>query len=102
MIEWQSHVLRLRSAVWTHEVLPSRHGHDALERGNLRDDLLHARREVDVFAVVTVCIDCYENLGLDLTEAIEHTADAEVRRAGRPHRPDACRAEHGDDRFRDI
>ena len=57
------------------------------------------RRTAMRLAVVPVPVDGEEHARLDLAEAIEHALHAEIRRARRPHRAQARRAEHRDDRL---
>src|SRR6185437_9827702 len=74
--------------------------HDgALDAGKLRQHLRDGLERVEGLAAVEVAVGREEYLGLNLSEAIQHTVDAEVRRAGRPHGPEARRCEHGDDRL---
>ena len=48
-------------------------------------DAAHGVRAVEVAAVVAVAVDGQQHLRLDLREAVDHRAGAEVRRAARPH-----------------
>ena len=57
---------------------------------------------VEVLAAVAVAVDREQDLGLDLGEAVDDAAGAEVRRAARPDRADARRREEGDDRLGDV
>src|SRR5210317_1711580 len=50
-------------------------------------------------SVVVIAVYSKQNPGFDLTEAIDHTIDAEVWRAGRPDGADTRCSEHGDHRL---
>ena len=50
-------------------------------------------------AAVRVAVDGEEDLGLDLGEAVDDRAGAEVGRAGRPDRADRRGGEEADERF---
>ncbi len=76
-----------------------RHDDDALDRGQPGGDRCDLVLDRDRLAVVPVAVDGDEQLGLDLAEAIEHTLDAEVRRARRPDRAAADRRQHGGERL---
>src|SRR3712207_9068578 len=52
---------------------------------------------IELLAVEPVAVDGDQHDGLDLGEAVQHAAGAEVRGAGGPHRADRRRAEEGDD-----
>src|SRR5207253_2597404 len=67
----------------------------ALERG----DRVGA---VEVLAPVAVAVDREQHLRLDLREAVDDAADAELGRAARPDRADARAAEEGRDRLGDV
>ena len=51
---------------------------------------------VEVASVVAVAVDAEEHLGLDLREAVDHAAGAEVGRAARPDGADRGGGEEGD------
>src|SRR5581483_10700374 len=57
---------------------------------------------VEIPAAVAVAVDCEEHLGLDLGEAVDDAANAELRRAARPGRAQARAAEEGGDRLGDV
>ena len=57
----------------------------APEPGHRLDDRVERLAAVELAAVVAVAADREQHLGLDLREAVDHAARAEVRRAGRPH-----------------
>jgi N-acyl-L-homoserine lactone synthetase len=56
-------------------------GHDdrRLERADLGLQRAHHVHAVEVPAVVAVAVDCDQHLRLDLREAVDHRARAEVR-----------------------
>ncbi len=70
---------------------------DALDRGQRGDDLGDLVLDRNRLAVVPVAIDGEEHARLDLPEAVEHAAHAEIGRARRPHRAEAGAAQHRDD-----
>ena len=73
--------------------------------GELRhrlDQRSHRGRAVELLAAVAVAVDGDQHLGLDLGEAVDHRARAEVRRAARPDRADRGGREEGDDRLRPV
>ena len=72
--------------------------HHLVERIDRLADPGKAIAGIDRLAVPGVAIGGDQYLGLDLAEAVEYAVEAEIRRAGRPHRADAGRGEHGDDR----
>ncbi len=74
----------------------------ALERRQLPLQLRHRLAAVEVLAAVAVAVDGEEHLGLDLGEAVDDAAHAELRRAARPRRADARAAEEGGDRLGDV
>ena len=60
------------------------HNNHMLDGGKLGQDLLHLRPAVEGLAAIEVAIGGDQHLGFDLTEAVEDTARAEIRRARRP------------------
>ena len=56
-------------------------------------------RTSNASAVVAVAVDRDQHRGLDLGEAVEHRAGAEVRRARRPHRAQRGRGQEGHQRL---
>ena len=64
------------------------HGLDGRQSGAELSDLLAA---VDVLAAVAVSRDDQQHLRLDLAEAVDHAAGAELGGAARPDRPEARR-----------
>ena len=79
--------------------LEIRNDDDALDRGQLRDDVGHLVEDRQRLAVVPVAVDGEEHARLDLPEAVEHALHAEIRRARRPHGAQARRPEHRADRL---
>ena len=75
---------------------------DVPRRRKLVDDRLQLVQKPDRLAVVPIAVDRHEHLGLDLPEAVEHAALAEVGRAGRPDRADRGRRQHQRDRVRTV
>ena len=79
---------------------------EVAERDELAADLaVDARdglRAVEVLAVVAVAVDGQEHLRLDLREAVDHAARAEVGRAARPDGADRGGGEERRDRLGDV
>ncbi len=73
------------------------HHDDRAQRRQLGDDLAELVGDVEGLAAVVVAVAGDQHLGLDLAEAVEHALDAEIGRAGRPHRTDRSGGEHADD-----
>ena len=84
--------------------LPGGPGHvdHLLQAGQPRDDLLHLGAAVVVPAAVPVAVHAEQHLRRQLPEPVADPAPAEVGGAAGPHRADAGRGEHGDDRLRDV
>ena len=78
------------------------HDHHPLHGRQPLDDLRDLVEDADRLAVVPVAVDGEEHARRDLSEAVEHTLDAEVRRARREHGAARGRTEHGDDGLRDV
>ena len=76
--------------------------HRVLERGHLALHALDQLAAVVVLAAVAVAVDGQQHLRLDLGEAVDDRARAEVRRAARPHRAEARGGEEGGDRLGDV
>ena len=76
--------------------------HDVAQRRQGGDDLVDLLGPVDVLGAVAVAVDGDEHDRLDLGEAVDHRAHAELRRAARPHRADRRRGEEGDQRLGDV
>src|SRR3954471_1052027 len=68
---------------------------DVLERRHLRHERAHDVAAVEVLAAVAVAVDGEQDLRLDLGEAVDHAALAEVGRAARPGGADARAREEG-------
>ena len=66
------------------------------------DELAHGAHAVVVAAAVAVAVDGQEHLRLDLREAVDHAARAELRRGARPDRPEARAREERDQRLGDV
>ena len=62
----------------------------------------HLLAAVDELVAPAVAGDGEQQLRLELAEPVEHAADAELRRAGRPDRAEARGREEGDERLRDV
>ena len=75
------------------------HQHRALHRRQLLEHALDALDRVDALAGVVVAVAGEQHLRRDLTEAVEHAADAEVGRARRPDRAEAGGCQHRDHRL---
>ncbi len=73
-------------------------GHGA-ERGH---HLRHLRAAVDVSGAVPVAVDRHQHVRLDLPEAVDHGAHAELRRAARPHGAQRRRGEERHERLGDV
>ncbi len=69
---------------------------------DLRMDLLHHLRAVEVTPAVAVAVDREQHRRLDLREAVDHRARAEVRRAARPDGAEAGGREERRDRLGDV
>ncbi len=76
--------------------------HDVLHRRQLGEDALESLAAVEVLATVAVAVDGQQHLGLDLGEAVDHAARAELRRGARPDGPDRGGGEEGDERLGDV
>ena len=63
-----------------------------------RDDLA----AVEVVPAVAVAVDRQQHLGLDLREAVDHRARAELGRRARPHGADRGGGQEGRDRLGDV
>ena len=70
--------------------------------GSAVADRRHLLAAVDELVAVAVAGDGEQHLRLELAEPVEHAADAELRRAGRPDRAEARGREEGDERLRDV
>jgi hypothetical protein len=64
----------------------------------LGDDL----EAVEAAAVVAVAVDGEQHRGLDLRQAVDHAAGAEVRRAARPRGPEAGGRQERGERLGDV
>ena len=49
-----------------------------------------------------IAVGSEDDFGFDLSESIEHACDTEIGRARTPNGAEACRCQHGDDRFGNI
>ncbi len=76
--------------------------HEIGQRGEGGDQVCHHRGAVVDLAAIAVAIDCYQHLGPDLAEAVDHRHLAHVRRAARPDRTQAGGGQEGDDGGGDI
>ena len=76
--------------------------HDALERRDRVGDPLDHRPAVEVLATVAVAVDREQHLRLDLREAIDHAARAELGRCRGPHGADRCAREQRRNRLGDV
>lgn len=68
-------------------------------RRQAAEDLGHLLAAVDLLAAVAVAAGHQQHDRLDLLEAVDHAARAELQRAGGPYRPEAGRGEEGDQRL---
>ena len=105
-----------RAAAEEHvERVVERHGLEGelAARGPLGGDRVLERRQagldrgdllapVDRLAAVRVAVDRDEHLRLDLREAVDHAARAELRRDAGPDRAEAGRGEEADQRLGDV
>ena len=76
--------------------------HRALERGHLGLHALEQLAAVVVLAAIAVAVDRQHHLRLDLREAVDDAAGAEVRRAARPDRAEARGGVEGGDRLGNV
>ena len=76
--------------------------HDVLDGRQPGADVGHLLAAVDRPVAVGVAADGEQHLGLDLAEARQHAARAELRRARRPRRPEAGGGQEGDQRLGDV
>ena len=76
--------------------------HRALQRRHLGLHALDQLAAVMVLAAVAVAVDRQQHLRLDLGEAVDDAARAEVGRAARPDRAEAGGGEEGGDRLGDV
>ena len=74
----------------------------SLERRHLALQLGDDVELVEVAPAVAIAVDGEQHLGLDLREAVDDRARAEVRRAARPDRADARDGEERRDRLGDV
>ena len=79
-----------------------RHDDRPLHARDAGEDLPDAPERIDRGPVVAVAVRGDENPRLDLPETIEHPLHPEVGRARGPHRPEAGRGEHRDDRLGEV
>ncbi len=70
--------------------------------GSALADLGDFGAAVDLLPAVAVAADREQELRLELAEAVDHAARPELRRAGRPDRPEARRGQERDQRLRDV
>jgi hypothetical protein len=75
--------------------------HDA-RAGQLGGDRVDLRAAVEVPAAVAVAVDGQEDLRLDLREAVDHRARAELGRRRGPDRAERRRGQERRDRLRDV
>ena len=79
---------------------------EVAEPHDRRADLLADRRDrraaVEVLAAVAVAVDREQHLRLDLGEAVDDAARAELRRGRRPHRAERRRGQERRERLRDV
>ena len=61
-----------------------RHDDHLAQRRQLLGNLAYSFERIVPVAVIAIAIGAEEHLRLDLSEALEHAFDAEIRRAGRP------------------
>src|SRR5689334_12827638 len=79
-----------------------RNDDNALDTGDLLGDFPDARQTVDLLPRITISIRTEQHRRLDLTEAIEHSLYAKVRRARRPRGAEARGRQHRNDGLRDV
>ena len=79
-----------------------RHDDGPFDARDAGEDVADPPERVDGGSVVAVAVRADEHLGLDLPEAVEHPLHPEVGRARGPHRPEAGRGEHRDDRLGEV
>jgi hypothetical protein len=97
--------LELEGALAEEALLPARAVEVAQAHQRSADlpvDPLDDLRSVEVAPVVAVAVDGEQDLRLDLREAVDDAAGAEVRRAARPDRTEARRRQERGDRLRDV
>ena len=78
------------------------HVHDVLDGGQRRADLRDLLRPVEVAVAEAVAADGEQDLRLDLREAVDDAARAELRRARRPGRAEARGGDERDDGLRRV
>src|SRR5207248_11054563 len=76
--------------------------YEVLDAGQPGEDALHDLAAVEVAPAVAVAVHGEHHLGLDLGEAVDHTARAELGGGARPNRADARRGEQRDERLGDV
>ena len=79
-----------------------RQPHDGADRRQRGEDRLDLGAAVVVFAREAVAVGDEEHRRIDLREAVDHGARAELGRRRRPDRADRDRRQHGHDRLRDV
>ena len=72
------------------------------EARQLGEDPRRHGAAVEVLAAVAVAVDREEDLRLDLREAVDHRARAELGRGARPDRPQGGRREERDERLGNV
>ena len=75
---------------------------DVTQAGQGNDDVGDVVAPIDISRAVAVAVDGDEHGGLDLGEAVDHGAHAELRRAARPDRSIRRGGEEGDECLRDV
>ena len=76
--------------------------HDGFDARKLAAYLRDLLAPVDVLLAVPVAGDGQDDLRLELPEAVEHAAHAELGWARRPDRAETCAREEADERLRDV
>ena len=102
----ERHRLELERAVPEEAVLPAAAvevaERDRLGRRSPRAIAATVGAPVEVLAAVAVAVDREQHLRLDLREAVDHAAAAELGRRRRPDRAERGRGEERRDRLRDV
>ena len=76
--------------------------HHVLDAGQAVEDAPEHLGAVEVAPAVAVAVDREHDLGLDLREAVDHAARAELGRGAGPDRADRGGGEEGDERPGDV
>ena len=79
-----------------------RHDHDTLDGRDAICDAGHCTQRIDLLPCITITVGAEEHAGRDLSEAVEDSFHAEIRRARRPDCADAHCCKHCDRRLGNV